>query len=385
MYELMNKIRDFVNGRCLLCYPVPSISQPAENDCSVLHASPTSVAYTVRKDSECRHGMQLVSVGSSPEKDGSGSLIEDLEADPRSQRTVPVQCSNSQEAPLDEKGAVSTTELKAEPEDKGSFPVHLTIPAENDDYRDEDKKLPVRPTQPKYRQNHQEVSPTTTKRSSRIMSNRLTFEIPQTMVAVRNTTETNVTPGLCERNEEFNSEKSRGSEIQIVDYENHCYEGYLISGYKRAGVGRFEYKHVGEDEDVDVVGNVSIYEGAFACGKMNGKGKLKHARGSIYEGEFKDGARHGKGECLYPKNQKLGTRFKYEGNWVQDERQGKGKFYQVDDANGEMYSGEWMEDKMQVSHYTILFDNFKAAQIIDLYNKYLLFAIGTWCIEVKGR
>jgi hypothetical protein len=74
---------------------------------------------------------------------------------------------------------------------------------------------------------------------------------------------------------------------------------------------------------------------------MEGQGTIKDpATGCVYEGSFHRGAAHGYGVCTW-----LQGGWKYEGEWVRDKREGKGRLSQEEAEDGEVYEGEWKNDQ----------------------------------------
>ncbi|CAD8144260.1 unnamed protein product [Paramecium pentaurelia] len=65
----------------------------------------------------------------------------------------------------------------------------------------------------------------------------------------------------------------------------------------------------------------SKYEGDFEMGQFNGKGKLENNEG-IYVGDFQNNQKHGEGILQYKNGDQ------YEGQWLEDEAEGKGKLTQ---------------------------------------------------------
>ena len=92
-----------------------------------------------------------------------------------------------------------------------------------------------------------------------------------------------------------------------VSYEGGCESG------KAAGHGKAVWQYDGKPSD--------RYEGMYADGKRNGRGKLHYAWGLIYDGEWKDGLRHGQGieEMVLGK-----TKIRFEGAFLNDSRHGFG-------------------------------------------------------------
>eukprot|EP00960_Hanusia_phi_P078411 768814-Hanusia_phi.AAC.6 len=83
----------------------------------------------------------------------------------------------------------------------------------------------------------------------------------------------------------------------------------------------------------------SVYNGAWVHGRMQGQGSFRWKNGTKYNGEFYDGTRHGWGIQLWPREES-GAQIEYEGWWMHDQRQGRGKLRYPD---GRMYDGEWKD------------------------------------------
>ncbi len=81
---------------------------------------------------------------------------------------------------------------------------------------------------------------------------------------------------------------------------------------------------------------VSVYEGGFLNGKMEGRGALTFFRGDEYKGEWKDGKQCGQGICISSSGDK------YEGEWKDGKQCGQGIFTS---SNGNKYEGEWKDGK----------------------------------------
>eukprot|EP00351_Strombidinopsis_sp_SopsisLIS2011_P005310 CAMPEP_0116887464 /NCGR_PEP_ID=MMETSP0463-20121206/21956_1 /TAXON_ID=181622 /ORGANISM="Strombidinopsis sp, Strain SopsisLIS2011" /LENGTH=158 /DNA_ID=CAMNT_0004550195 /DNA_START=419 /DNA_END=896 /DNA_ORIENTATION=- len=79
-----------------------------------------------------------------------------------------------------------------------------------------------------------------------------------------------------------------------------------------------------------------MYEGYWADGKANGKGRLIHADGDVYDGVWKDDKAHGYG--IY--SHMDGAR--YEGEWFEDKQHGEGLETWPDGAS---YKGAYIEGR----------------------------------------
>lgn len=80
----------------------------------------------------------------------------------------------------------------------------------------------------------------------------------------------------------------------------------------------------------------SKFEGYWKNDKANIKGKLTHADGDIYEGEWFDDKAHGYGVYIHTDGAK------YEGFWKEDKQDGQGKETWPDSA---CYEGEYKQGK----------------------------------------
>jgi hypothetical protein len=80
----------------------------------------------------------------------------------------------------------------------------------------------------------------------------------------------------------------------------------------------------------------SIYEGQWLNNKREGKGKHTWKDGSIYQGEFSNDERSGFGIYYFASGEK------YEGEWSNNKRNGKGILYSKDGK--EVFSGFWEND-----------------------------------------
>ncbi|OMJ73566.1 hypothetical protein SteCoe_27731 [Stentor coeruleus] len=108
-------------------------------------------------------------------------------------------------------------------------------------------------------------------------------------------------------------------------YENGVYKGQW-----------FENHHHGQG--VYIWKNGDIYEGYWKFDDKSGKGKfIKKDLGVILEGYWKD-------DKMYGKGQKIDKNGRYEGDFIDSQEHGRGKFYY---NTGEKYKGSW--DKGQKS------------------------------------
>ncbi|CAG9320529.1 unnamed protein product [Blepharisma stoltei] len=80
----------------------------------------------------------------------------------------------------------------------------------------------------------------------------------------------------------------------------------------------------------------SKYEGYWMFDKANGKGRLTHGDGDVYEGDWKDDKAHGYGVYMHTDGAK------YQGNWQDDKQHGKGMETWPDGAR---YEGDYINGK----------------------------------------
>jgi hypothetical protein len=80
------------------------------------------------------------------------------------------------------------------------------------------------------------------------------------------------------------------------------------------------------------------YTGPVIDGKRGGKGKGKmiYNNGDMYEGDWKNDKMEGYGKFIY-NNGDI-----YEGDWKDNKREGHGKYIY---SNGNIYEGDWKNDK----------------------------------------
>jgi hypothetical protein len=148
------------------------------------------------------------------------------------------------------------------------------------------------------------------------------------------------------------------SGIAIIDFKTgDIYNGDLLNGVKH-GNGTFigfdgeEYngkffndksngfgieKYPCKNEDGMLNGKFQYYEGNFLNDKYDGKGKFTDCIGQVYIGDFKNHRRNGFGKQNY-----LSGRI-YEGEWNENRRHGLGKLIEGDTI---IYDGEWENGNM---------------------------------------
>ena len=143
-----------------------------------------------------------------------------------------------------------------------------------------------------------------------------------------------------------------GAKIERMEYDNGVYEGEMANG-SRHGKGKYTWN------------NGSEYEGDWVKGKKCGFGIYKsysknEKDGStylsyIYEGEWKDGKHHGRGVAkgykAFPLFGHVYMNWSYDGPWVDDKKHGRG-VYRDWDGNAmhdmwKVFEGEWVDDTRQ--------------------------------------
>ena len=95
----------------------------------------------------------------------------------------------------------------------------------------------------------------------------------------------------------------------------------------------------------------SSYEGNYAFGKRDGKGRMQYSNGDVYEGNWQQGKKHGKGNYHWASD---GSH--YKGDWKEDKRDGVG-FMKY--TNGDKYMGNWRNDNFEGKGYYLWSDGRK--------------------------
>jgi len=138
-------------------------------------------------------------------------------------------------------------------------------------------------------------------------------------------------------------------DLMKVQHAGHQLPDLAMALYTRRGGEVHSFKY-GKAKYADF----SVYEGEFADGAHNGKGKVtqyevgadgkKGKEMATYEGEFKDGKFHGKG--VYKLFGPMG--FTYDGEWAENLRHGEGTQILEKDAEIALgyrqYEGHWEND-----------------------------------------
>ena len=119
--------------------------------------------------------------------------------------------------------------------------------------------------------------------------------------------------------------------------ENAHYKGEYNYKGERHGKGTYEYKL---RKYRDTFFNGAKYEGDWVEGKREGKGVLTWTNGdnsgNKCDGEWKNDKRHGKGTFTWSNGDK------YEGEWKNGKTDGKGN---ITYKNGDYMEGNWKEGK----------------------------------------
>ena len=93
----------------------------------------------------------------------------------------------------------------------------------------------------------------------------------------------------------------------------------------------------------------ATYVGEWKNGKPDGKGTATFPTGEKYVGELKDGKAHGRGVFTEPNLKSrwidgIPTAIKYDGEWLNDQRSGRGIGTWAD---GSRWEGQWKNDAAQ--------------------------------------
>ena len=86
---------------------------------------------------------------------------------------------------------------------------------------------------------------------------------------------------------------------------------------------------------MELINNNIMHEGDFVNDQLDGKGKYYDKDGSYYIGQFSKGMKHGKGKDYY-----IDGNIQYDGEYVMGKRQGHGKYIS---KNGEYFIGQFWD------------------------------------------
>merc|ERR1711874_941158 len=111
-----------------------------------------------------------------------------------------------------------------------------------------------------------------------------------------------------------------------IRYEEGSYEGEVNKAKVPEGAGVFSYR--GDDEH----GRMT-YDGDWKNKAAHGYGVMKWQNGDRYEGDWVEGLRQGKGKYTCK-----ASGGKYEGDYKDDKKEGEGKYNW---NNGDWYEGQW--------------------------------------------
>ena len=125
--------------------------------------------------------------------------------------------------------------------------------------------------------------------------------------------------------------------VRITYKDGRIYDGDIQNG-KANGKGKMSWS-----DD----GHAYVYDGEWVNDEINGKGKMSWSddgRAYVYEGMWKNGKKNGIGNMTsWPKDMEHSHEWVedmtiYDGEWVNDEINGKGKYTW---PNGDFYEGDW--------------------------------------------
>ena len=129
--------------------------------------------------------------------------------------------------------------------------------------------------------------------------------------------------------------------LKVIKYNKHLQNEMDIKliNYKFYSQKYIAYKSNILGKEYKGLDDSLLFEGDYLNGERNGKGKKYYANGKVkFEGEFLKGKRYGKGKEYYEDGI-----LKFEGEYLNGERNGKGKEY---DYNGNIiFEGEYLKGK----------------------------------------
>lgn len=145
-----------------------------------------------------------------------------------------------------------------------------------------------------------------------------------------------VEPGGGSEPEMEEAETKDPEDVQEASGETWTADGNTYTGFAKKGIL--------EGQGICEYGNGGRYEGEWADGKRNGKGTYWYSGNDTlkrekYKGEFVDDEYNGQGICYYTD----GAR--YEGEWKDGSREGEGTLKYANDDDRMEYVGQWRKDQ----------------------------------------
>ena len=129
---------------------------------------------------------------------------------------------------------------------------------------------------------------------------------------------------------------------KLFDFHRFHGRGQLVFPNGQVYKCRYEHGRVASKVSIDYP-NGDRYVGEVKGVLIHGKGKYtSKSKDYEYDGEWKNQQHEGKGTMrLYDKDHRVIE--EYTGDWVQNRRQGHGRFSRLD---GFVYEGEWKADRV---------------------------------------
>mmetsp|Transcript_5875 Transcript_5875/g.9678 ORF Transcript_5875/g.9678 Transcript_5875/m.9678 type:complete len:232 (+) Transcript_5875:51-746(+) len=131
-----------------------------------------------------------------------------------------------------------------------------------------------------------------------------------------------------------------------VTYVNGCtFEGTFDEERIKQGYGVYVWMAPGGEED-DSLQEKARYEGDYKDGLKHGVGKMVYPNGDVYEGEWFENKMQGEGTYTYKKTTDI-----YSGAWVGNKKHGQGTYeFGVDSS---VMTGEWVEGQITTGKWVL--------------------------------
>lgn len=128
-----------------------------------------------------------------------------------------------------------------------------------------------------------------------------------------------------------NQESTQG----FFDLPDYCPQA-VVEVY--AKMGPFRTPNISRDDypEPKEIETGVIYQGEWVDDRREGYGRQIWKDGSVYEGDWRDNKANGEGRLIHSSGDV------YEGLWVDDKAEGQGMYLHQDGAS---YRGEWLDDK----------------------------------------
>jgi len=137
----------------------------------------------------------------------------------------------------------------------------------------------------------------------------------------------------------------RAGKCRVTYPNGHTFEGMFDAERVKQSFGTYIWMAPASEEDETLVEKAK-FAGDYKDGLKSGNGKMVYPNGDIYEGEWGEDKMHGEGTYTYKKSGDI-----YSGTWASNKKNGEGTYeYAVDSS---MVSGTWVEGQITAGKWTL--------------------------------